>query len=237
MIITGQSTGPAADRGVYLTLALVIAVVVAVGFGRRLNETLIAPVSPRPWILYVHAVMFAGWVVLFVVQSALVRVRRVALHRRLGLAGILLGSLMPIVGVATALTMTRLHRVESHADHAAFLSVSFFDMLAFAVTFGLAVYWRRRPDCHRRLMFMATAGLTVAAFARFPTWLMPNNLWYLAVDALIVTAVVRDRLVLHRVHSVYRYGLPLVVLGQGIAMWLYLSRPPAWLAVANALLR
>jgi hypothetical protein len=39
------------------------------------------------------------------------------------------------------------------------------------------------------------------------------------------------------VHSVYRYGLPLVVLGQGIAMWLYLSRPPAWLTVANALLR
>jgi hypothetical protein len=237
MIITGQSTRPAADRGGYLALAFVIGVVVAVGFGRKLNETLIAPVSPRPWILYVHAVMFAGWVMLFVVQSALVRVRRVVWHRRLGLAGILLGSLMPIVGVATALTMTRLHRVESHADHAAFLSVSFFDMLAFAVTFGLAVYWRRSPDYHRRLMFMATAGLTVAAFARFPTWLIPNNVWYLAVDALIVTAVVRDRLVLRRVHPVYRYGLPLVVLGQGIAMWLYLSRPSAWLAVANALLR
>jgi hypothetical protein len=187
--------------------------------------------------LYLHAILFTAWVVVFVAQTALIRARRVAWHRRLGLAGVVLGALMPIIGVATALAMTRLHRIENHADHAAFLSVSFFDMLAFAITFGLAVHWRRWPDYHRRLMFLATAGLTVAAFARLPTWLIPTNLWYVAVDTLIVVAAVCDQLVVHRVHPVYRYGLPLLALGQGVAMWLYLSRPSGWLTLANAMLR
>ena len=89
----------------------------------------------------------------------------------------MLGGLLPLIGIATALTMTRLNRAESDADvdGEAFLIVSLFDMLAFAVIFGLAVYWRRRPEYHRRLMLMATCGLTVAAFARFPQWLVPSH--------------------------------------------------------------
>ena len=65
-------------------------------------------------------------------------------RRRAAAMCILLGCLMPIVGVATTLTMTRLHRVEGHADHAAFLSVSLFDMLALAVT------CRRSQQTHGR---------------------------------------------------------------------------------------
>ena len=105
-----QSTRSPAGSYIYLTLALVIAFVVAIGFGRTLNASLIHPASPRPSILYAHAAMFTAWVILFVSQSALVRARRVASHRRLGVVAIVLGCLMPVVGVATALTMTRRER-------------------------------------------------------------------------------------------------------------------------------
>jgi hypothetical protein len=225
----------------YLGVALAVALVVAVGFGGTLDARLIHPSSPRPWILYFHVALFSSWVLLFITQASLVRSRRVAWHRRLGISGILLGVLMPVVGIATALATTRLHRAlnfgrtSNHDER--FLIVSFFDMLAFAVTFGLAIYWRHRPEYHRRLMLMATCGLTVAAFARFPNWLMPENLWYAGVDTLILPGVARDWMVTGRVHEVYRYGLPALALGQAMTMWIYLSGAQAWIAIAHGLLQ
>jgi len=55
------------------------------------------------------------------------------------------------------------------------LIVPIFDMFAFTVAFGLAVYWRESPEYHRRLVLIATCGLTVAAIARLPSWLVPDN--------------------------------------------------------------
>lgn len=146
---------------------------------------------------------------------------------------------MPALGLWTALVMTRLHRLEMGNDTAgeAFLVISLFDMLAFAVLFGLAARWRRRPEHHRRLMLMASCGLTVAAFARFPYWLVPTDTWCLYVDGLIAAGVARDWMVMRRVHAVYVWGVPLLIAGQAIAMWTYLTRPPTWLAIAHAMLK
>jgi hypothetical protein len=226
-----------AGRSFNLAMALAVAVIVGFGFGPTANARLLRSPSPRPLLLYVHAAMFTGWVLLFVVQAALVHVRHVAWHRRLGLTGAALGALMPVVGIATALVMTRLNRLGREFGGESFLIVSFFDMLAFGVTFGLAMYWRRRPEYHRRLMLMATCGLTVAAFARFPRWLMPGNAWYVAVDALILIAVAQDWYVDRHIHPVYRYGLPALIVGQATVMWIYVSRASAWVEIAHALLQ
>ena len=74
------------------------------------------------------------------------------------------------------------------------------------------------------------------AFARFPGWLMPDDAWYLGVDVLILAAAVRDWLTMNRVHPVYRYGLPALMLGQMTTMWIYRSGAPTWTAIAGALL-
>jgi len=156
---------------------MAVALIVSFGFGRTVSKALFHPPSPRPLVLYAHAAMFSAWVLLFITQASLVRFRRVSWHRRLGLAGFAIGSLMPFVGIETALAMTRLHITEGRPNEESALIVPFFDMLAFAVTFGLATYWRCRPEYHRRLMLIATCGLTVAAFARFPQWMMPHQVW------------------------------------------------------------
>ena len=71
---------------------------------------------------------------------------------------------MPFVGAATALVTTRLEAGDGAAavQGEALLAVSFFDMVCFAALFFIAVWYRKRPDYHRRLMLMATCGLTVA---------------------------------------------------------------------------
>jgi hypothetical protein len=235
---TGRPTHRHRPKTFFLGMSLLIAAIVAFGFGQTLEARLIDPPSPRPTILYVHIALFVAWVLLFISQAMLVRIGRINWHRRLGILGVAVGAAMPFVGIATALTMTRLNAGQGAiaVEDQAFLALSFFDMLAFGAFLLAAVRYRKRPEYHRRLMLIATCGLTVAAFARFPSGLIPDNTWYLGVDALIVVGVVRDLLAEGRVHIVYAFGLPAVMLGQSITMWAYLTRSPAWLAMVRLLL-
>ena len=103
------------------------------------------------------------------------------------------------------------------------------------VAFGLAFYWRKRPEFHRRLMLMATCVLTAAAFGRFPHSLVPEDWFYAGADLLLLLGVVRDLIVTKRVHIVYLYGLPLLMLGQIATIYTYVNSLPEWLKIAHAL--
>lgn len=123
-------------------------------------------------------------------QSALVRTRKVKMHKMLGWFGLALGSAIPVVGIATALVMIRMEVRQGLTFVAPFFTISVQDMISFGVTFGLAFWWRTKPEFDRRLMFVATCALTSAAFARIP-W-VPGRWFYAGVDCLILLGVVRD---------------------------------------------
>lgn len=222
-------------RSFYFLMSLLVAAVVIYGFSRTVGARLIHPPSPRPPILYVHALLFAGWLLFFIVQSALVRTRNVKVHRKLGWFGLAMGVAMPVVGVATTIVMTKLDTREGVTDAAAFMIIPLYDILAFTVLFALAFYWRTKPEFHRRLILVASCALTAAAFGRFPTALIPDHWLYAGVDALIFLGVLRDLIVIKRVHPVYLYGLPLMMLGQFVATNTYVKAFPGWLRIAHAL--
>lgn len=223
------------ERFFYVGMSLLVAAVVTFGFGQTIGANLLHPDTPRPLILHIHAVVFSGWVVLFIAQSALVRVSRVIWHRRLGMFGALIGGVLPLLGVATALVMHHWHDTLDRSSHAS-LSLPFNDMLTFSIAFGLAIYWRRRPEFHRRLMLIATCCLTGAAFARFPDGTMPDNAFYGGVDLLVLLGVWRDLVVTRRIHAVYLYGLPCMIASQWVTMYLLLAAPPLWVAMTHRIM-
>jgi len=104
------------------------------------------------------------------------------------------------------------------------------------VPFGLSMYWRRKPEFHRRLILIATCSLTAAAFGRFPRILMPEHWFYTGVDLLIFLGIVRDLVVMKRVHPVYLYALPLLVVGQAATIHVFVKSWPTWVRFANILL-
>ena len=219
------------DTHFYAGMTLLIAAVIVYGFSRTIGDGLLHA-SPRPpLILYVHAAVFSSWVLLLLVQSACVRLSRVRVHRSLGIAGLILGAAMPLLGIATKMITTRqAFSGAVPADELSFSAISLNDMLSFGVVFALGMCWRRRPEYHRRLMIIASCCLTVAAFARFPGTIVIPPYWYLYVDALIALGVLRDYLMMGRVHIVYRVALPALAAGQSLAMYLYLAAPPMWLS-------
>ena len=220
----------------YFFMSLLIAGVVVYGFSHTVDHFLIHAVPVRPWILYMHGAVFSGWVLLFIVQSALVRVRKVQIHRTLGWFGVGLGTIIPVLGLSTAITMDRFNIAHFHeAEASPFLAIQLNDVICFAVLFTLAVLWRRKPELHRRLILMASCVLTSAAFARFP--FVPLHMTYWFVDGLILLGVLRDLIVNRRVHRVYLYALPLLIITQNTAMHLFFAAPRGWVRITDAILR
>jgi hypothetical protein len=224
-------------RSFYVGMALLIAAVVAYGFSFTIGQNLLHPPSPRPAILYVHAALFSSWLVYFFAQAALVRSRNVRTHRRLGWLGLALGLAIPVVGVATTIAMGRLHLREGQSDVPGSMIVPLWDMVAFGSAFALAFACRGRPELHRRLMLVACCALTAAAFGRFPNATFADNWFYAGVDVLVVIAAARDLATRKRVHPVYLCALPLLILGQTVAMSPRVRHSSAWQGVAGALLR
>lgn len=226
---------PLLERNFYFTMALMMVAAVVYGFSHTVEANLLRPAIARPPILYLHVLTFVAWLGLFTAQSALVRSRRIRLHKQLGLFGAGLGAAVFAIGIATSLVMTRFHalNVVPGAPPPAFLIVPLNDMVAFAGTFGAAILLRRKPEYHRRLMLMATAALTAAGWGRFPE--IPAAMFYLGVDGLILLGVARDLIVIRSVHSAYLYALPAMIAGQIVAMTIVIRQPAWWLSIVHAI--
>jgi len=217
-------------------MSLLITAVIVYGFSRTINENLIHPKIPRPGLLYFHAVLFTGWLVFFILQSLLVRTRNLRIHRTIGWFGAGMGALIPLVGAATAVTMTRFHIVQLKTNNAdADMIIPMWDMVAFTPAFVLAIYWRKKPEFHRRLILIATCILTAAGWGRFPEWLLPPVIFYAGVDLLILLGVIRDWIVNRKVHPVYSYALPVLIVGQTVVMYANVHKSAIWMGIAHAL--
>jgi hypothetical protein len=203
----------------YFFMSLLIVAVVGFGFGRTVGPRLLHPTHHKPLLLSVHATIFSAWICFYVLQSALVRTGNVRIHRMLGRFGVVLGIAIPVIGTVTAVVMQRFDlQYRDLARTAPLLRTAILDLASFTIPFVLAIYWRKRPEFHRRLLLVASAGLTAAAFVRFPPVFHPWPYYYVGVDALIFLAVVRDLVIDRRIHPVYLAALPTFIFAQLVVM-------------------
>jgi hypothetical protein len=225
------------DKYFYLFMSLLIAIVVFWGFSRSIDEGLLHPAIKRPEILWLHGFVFSAWILLFILQSALIRVHRVKLHRLLGWYFAGLGAMIPVLGVATTRVVYRFDLAQLHVrphELTGSLITPLFDMFAFTVPFVLAILWRKRPEYHRRLILIATCTLTSAAFGRLPHSHNPYLRFYLGVDGLILLGVFRDLITIRRIHPAYAWFVPPLFLLQLGAAFILINRPEWWHRIGMA---
>ena len=226
------------DSYFYFAMAWLMTAVVVYGFSRTMVGRIIHPTKAQPMLLYIHAFVFFGWLAFFIFQSALIRTHNVRVHRLTGWFGVALGVVIPVLGISTAIMMNRIHVFVDHQpEAAAFMLVPFLDIVCFTTTFALAIYWRKKPEYHRRLILIASCALTAAGWGRFPEHILPPVVFYLGVDLLIFLGVVRDWIVNRRVHVVYRYALPAFMVAQTFVMYTVVTKAPYWMKLADAILR
>ena len=197
-----------ADRRFYLAMAVASALLIVVGFGRSYYFRQYFPLAPSLRLLvHVHGAVFSAWMLYFIVQTALIAVRRPALHRSLGLLGAALGSGMIVLGLLVAFSAMRLgHGTRFISPEVTFL-VGLIDIFSFALFFILGWVWRRDREAHGRLMLMAVVvGLLGAAMGRLVGYGVPVPLVTIINFAFLFAGPVYDLLSRRRIHPVYLYG-------------------------------
>jgi hypothetical protein len=127
----------------------------------------------------------------------------------------------------------RLGMVQSAADF--FAVLPFVDMIIFGSCIAMAIYWRKKPEYHRRLVFVASCQLMDAAIGRFD-FMFNHNLFYPALDCIIVLGMVRDWVVDKRVHKVYLYALPSLIVVQSLAIYAWRIKPNWWQGITQAIM-
>jgi uncharacterized membrane protein YozB (DUF420 family) len=153
----------------------------------------------------------ALWVALFIFQVFFIRSNRIKTHQRLGLASIVLGAVIIVTGLITAVAAAKYGAASTPpgVNPLEFMIVPFADMLVFAVLFGAAVYYRRNAPNHKRLMVLTVLNFIPAALARFPFGLTASYgpIWFFGVpDLLAIIFVVVDTWRNRKLNKVFLAG-------------------------------
>jgi hypothetical protein len=226
-----------ADRVFFSVMPFVMLAMVLYGFARTyfLVGMVAAPLPNK--LIHVHGAAFTSWMILLIVQTALVSTKHVKWHMGLGLYGFALAVAMVVLGTLAAVDAMRRGETVLGLDPQTFFVIPVTGMLLFGTLVFYAFKLRRHTEAHKRLILLATMALMDAAIGR---WQHPAILQRipptqdLVMLALLLTLVVFDLFNLHRV-SKYTWRGALFV------MVLHLVRVPlghsaAWHAMTRHLL-
>lgn len=124
---------------------------------------------PAAGILYVHAAVFVGWLVLVTMQVVFVLRGRLGRHRRLGSVAGYIALLMVPFGLAAGLTA-----VAQGRNPPALLALNLVDLLGFIAFIAIGLRYRSHPAAHKRLMMLAMVSIADPGFARLTKHLLPR---------------------------------------------------------------
>jgi len=204
---------PDREHRFFLWSAVIMAVLVASGFGLQLamgRSSFAVPIY-----LHVHAFFFFGWTVLYLVQNALVYIGSVALHRRLGWVALGWIPAMVIMGTFVTVAAARTLHVPFFFQPAYFLVMNPLSLYVFAGLAGVAIAMRKRTLWHRRLMFCAMSILLGPAIGRIipAPMLIPfaGEAVFAVVILFPIAGIIRDLRADGRVHPAWLWGLGSII--------------------------
>lgn len=193
------------DRAYFRTLATVMAVVQVGGFAFHLAMGRSS--FDAPLIVHVHALVFMGWVAVFVAQPWLAHAGVTAAHRLLGRVALVWACALLLVGAPVTWAAVHGGRTPFFFQPQQFL-IS--DPMTIVAALGLlagAVALRKRQDWHARLQIGSFVMLMGPSFGRLlPMPFMGPYAFEIAASAPLVfvaAAAVRDLRVHKRVHPAW----------------------------------
>ena len=223
----------------FYRLAALLAVLVAVtGFFLTYIQPMAQGRFTGPSWSHVHGSLLAGWLALMVAQTSLVGMN-LRLHRRLGWTAL---ALAPAITASTfAIAVEAAQRdvaAGGGPDAVSGILGSLTATTIFLLLVLAAIAMRKRPQWHKRIMFIATVAILWPAWFRWRHFLpgMPRpdiSLGLILAYAPIIIAMIRDRLRFGAVHPAYwLLGLGLIA-EQSLEVFAFDT--PIWRAVAQTL--
>jgi hypothetical protein len=233
------------ERRFFTTMVIAMALFVVVGFmpSYFLRSVVSTPISlrvPLTPLVHLHAVVGFAWMAFLIWQAQLIREKRHQRHMRNGLIGAGIALAIVAVGVAVAIDSARGGRQPPGWTPTSFIAIPLGTVVMFGGFVAAALWWRRRPDYHKRLMLIGTTAVLVPAGARMSTlWLQgilppgpPGGM--MLTDIFILALFVYDLKKQGRLHPATLWGGMVMLLSQPGRLWL--SQMDAWNAFAARLI-
>jgi hypothetical protein len=137
------------DHRFFLRSAILMAAIIVAGFSFQLamgRSTFASPVR-----VHVHAILFMGWIAIYLLQNVFVTKGRIDLHRRLGWLAACWAAAMVVSGVFITVMMARSGTVPFFFQPVHFLIFDPMAVLTFGGLTAAAIALRRKTEWHRRL--------------------------------------------------------------------------------------
>lgn len=184
-----RSVAMARDERLFLNLARGMAVVIVAGFSVQL--ALGRSTFASPLLVHAHAVVFMGWVVLFVLQATFATTGRMAPHRLLGWLATGWMAAMLVLGTAVTVAMVRRGQAPFFFRPQHFLVFDPVTLVTFGGLTGTAIALRRRTDWHRRLHVCGMAMLLGPGIGRLlPMPLLVPFAWEATLAGSLVVPLI-----------------------------------------------
>ena len=190
-----------------------MAILIAAAFSIQIwmgRSTFASPVR-----VHVHAVLFMGWVAIYLVQAILVTAGRIDLHRILGWVAAAWMVAMVVSGLIVTIAIVRGGTVPFFIQPLHFLVFDFFAIAIFGGLTVAAILLRRRTEWHRRLHFCGMTVLIGPAFGRLlPMPFLQPWAWEAQFAAALlfpIAGAVADLRRSGRVHPAWTWGIAILL--------------------------
>ena len=206
----------------FVCMASVLLVIVAVGFAksfylRNINHKSNA-VLTLPVYIVLHGIVLTSWFLLFLGQTSLIASGRVRLHRAFGVAG---AALATVVFALSLLVVVRSVVRETSLVVLGDIVVLFL----FAILVAGGIWFRQKPDVHKRLMLIASISIVAPALARWPGAQSILPVSVVGPQLLLYAALIlHDVLSRRRVHPATVWGVALYVVAVAVTIPLASSK-------------
>jgi len=200
---------PVGDERFFLGAAIAMTLVIVAGFSNQLAMGRSTFYSPP--LVHAHAIMFMGWVTIYLTQNILVATNRMAIHRRLG--WVAAGWMVPMIvlGFGATVAMVRRGQVPFFFLPLHFLVFDPLSVLTFAGLTSSAILLRNKTEWHRRLHLCGMSMLMGPGFGRLlPLPLLQPWAWEASFAAGMIFPIVGVAFDLRRngrVHPAWLWGI------------------------------
>lgn len=146
---------------------------------------------PAPPVVHLHAVVFATWMLLLLIQTSLICAGNVKLHRSLGMWGIAHATAVLLIGLLIQLVASRAGMDAGRDPGTDGLYLGLLAVVVFAILFTAAIRNRGRPVVHKQTLCFAMLPVLPPGVNRFwynalglddpiPTFWLYLTLWSMA---------------------------------------------------------
>ena len=247
---TGLKTKPFIEHYFYSIATVLLLVLTVVGFhlfyfgGQMYPGRPLTP--PIKTLIITHGVAMSLWILLAILQPLLVAANNRKVHMTLGKVATVIAACLLVLGFKLGIASCKVAPPDmmfGSLTPKQFMSVPILDITLFAIFVAIGVWFRKRAEIHRPMMFMASLAAVGAAIARidYLNNLYRGTVWDKLFNVFFFTAVAGAVFFIAKCVVFRKLDRWFAVALAGMVFWFWMStqiaKTPVWDAIAGLLLR